>query len=170
VDRLQPAGRHYGGRHGLRPGPRGHGQFGGHQTGPDLVPPHRTRSGVHDDQRRRHRIHPRKRTHTYSPTGLPRGTTTEAVAQPFRYTGASLDPTGLYKMGANYGPWLGRFTQPDPSGQEINPYLYAGGDLVSRTDSSGEHQCRAEHRARPAPQVRRGLVVVITSVVDTRRS
>ncbi|MFE2267494.1 RHS repeat-associated core domain-containing protein [Streptomyces griseosporeus] len=81
-----------------------------------------------------------KRTHTYAygPTGLPRTTPTEAVPQPFRYTGAYLDPTGLYKMGARYyGPSLGRFTQPDPSGQETNPYLYAAGDPVNNVDPEG---------------------------------
>jgi RHS repeat-associated protein len=81
-----------------------------------------------------------KRTHSYAygPTGLPRGTTTEATPQPYRYTGAYLDPTGLYKMGARYyDPSLGRFTQPDPSGQEANPYLYAAGDCINRTDPTG---------------------------------
>ncbi|MFF7360761.1 RHS repeat-associated core domain-containing protein, partial [Streptomyces sp. NPDC008125] len=52
--------------------------------------------------------------------------------------GAYTDPTGLYKMGARYyDPTLGRFTQPDPSGQETNPYLYAEGDPINRTDPSG---------------------------------
>ncbi|MGW8723677.1 RHS repeat-associated core domain-containing protein [Streptomyces althioticus] len=81
-----------------------------------------------------------KRTHTYAygPTGLPRGTTTEAVPQPHRYTGAYLDLTGLYKMGHRYyDPSLGRFTQPDASGQEANPYLYAGGDLINNSDPTG---------------------------------
>jgi RHS repeat-associated protein len=81
-----------------------------------------------------------KRTHTYAygPTGLPRGTTTEAVPQPHRYAGACADPTGLYKMGhCYYDPQLGRFTQPDPSGQEKNPYLYAAGDPVNNIDPSG---------------------------------
>ncbi|CAL9321361.1 hypothetical protein SUDANB66_06317 [Streptomyces sp. SudanB66_2053] len=81
-----------------------------------------------------------KRTHAYAygPTGLPRGTTTEAVPQPYRYAGAYLDPTGLYKMGHRYyDPTLGRFTQPDPSGQETNPYLYAVGDPVNNTDPTG---------------------------------
>jgi len=36
-----------------------------------------------------------------------------------------------------YDPHLGRFTQPDPSGQEANPYLYAGGDPVNHTDPTG---------------------------------
>ncbi|GAA5207681.1 hypothetical protein GCM10023323_24190 [Streptomyces thinghirensis] len=81
-----------------------------------------------------------KRTHTYAygPTGLPRTTPTEAVPQPYRYAGAYADPTGLYEMGHRYyDPTLGRFTQPDPSGQETNPYLYAGGDPINNTDPSG---------------------------------
>ncbi|MFF9131525.1 RHS repeat-associated core domain-containing protein [Streptomyces sp. NPDC014806] len=81
-----------------------------------------------------------KRTHTYAygPTGLPRTTPTEAVPQPYRYSGAYLDPTGLYKMGARYyDPTLARFTQPDPSGQETNPYLYAAGDPINNSDSTG---------------------------------
>ena len=81
-----------------------------------------------------------KRTHTYAygPTGLPRTTPTQAVPQPYRYTGAYADPTGLYKMGHRYyDPTLGRFTQPDPSGQEKNAYLYAGGDPVNNSDPSG---------------------------------
>ncbi len=81
-----------------------------------------------------------KRTHTYAygPTGLPRGTTTEAVPQRYRYAGAYLDPTGLYKMGHRYyDPSLGRFTQPDPSGQETNPYLYAAGDPINNSDPTG---------------------------------
>ncbi len=36
-----------------------------------------------------------------------------------------------------YDPTLGRFTQLDPSGQETNPYLYAGGDPINNTDPSG---------------------------------
>ncbi|MER6159536.1 RHS repeat-associated core domain-containing protein [Streptomyces sp. NPDC001868] len=81
-----------------------------------------------------------KRTHTYSygPAGLPRATPTEAAPQPFRYSGAYLDPTGLYKMGARYyDPQVGRFTQPDPSGQEKNPYLYAAGDPINNSDPTG---------------------------------
>ncbi|MFI6210298.1 RHS repeat-associated core domain-containing protein, partial [Streptomyces sp. NPDC051041] len=55
-----------------------------------------------------------------------------------RYSGTYLDPTGLYKMGHRYyDPQLGRFTQPDPSGQETNPYLYAAGDPLNNTDPSG---------------------------------
>ncbi|MCC9158686.1 DUF6531 domain-containing protein [Streptomyces parvulus] len=81
-----------------------------------------------------------KRTHTYAygPTGLPRTTPTESVPQPYRYAGAYADPTGLYKMGHRYyDPALGRFTQPDPSGQEKNAYLYASGDPINNTDPTG---------------------------------
>ncbi|MEU0914591.1 RHS repeat-associated core domain-containing protein [Streptomyces althioticus] len=81
-----------------------------------------------------------KRTHTYvyGPTGLPRTTPTETVPQPYRYAGAYADPTGLYKMGHRYyDPTLGRFTHPDPSGQESNPYLYAAGDPINNTDPTG---------------------------------
>ncbi|WP_344532285.1 RHS repeat-associated core domain-containing protein, partial [Streptomyces albiaxialis] len=36
-----------------------------------------------------------------------------------------------------YDTRTGRFTQPDPSGLEANPYLYAAGDPTNLTDSSG---------------------------------
>ena len=51
-----------------------------------------------------------------------------------RYTGGYLDTdTGLYKLGiCNHEPAAGRFTQPDPTGQ--NPgYIYP----VNRTEPSG---------------------------------
>ncbi|UYY83749.1 hypothetical protein OIT41_20780 (plasmid) [Arthrobacter sp. YA7-1] len=42
------------------------------------------------------------------------------------------------KFGARYyNPYRGRFTQPDPSGQEGNRYLYAGADQVNTADPSG---------------------------------
>ncbi|MFF9378196.1 RHS repeat-associated core domain-containing protein [Streptomyces griseoluteus] len=78
----------------------------------------------------------RTATYTYGPYGEAR--TNTGTQQPFRYTSAYLDPSGLYKMGARYyDPALGRFTQPDPSGQENNAYLYAAGDPVSKTDPTG---------------------------------
>ncbi|MEV7224876.1 RHS repeat-associated core domain-containing protein [Streptomyces sp. NPDC093681] len=104
-----------------------------------------------------------KRAHTYAygPTGLPRTTPTEAVPQPYRYAGAYADPTGLYKMGHRYyDPTLGRFTQSDPSGQETNPYLYAGATLSTRPILAGldswtlsarrrrHYRCRSSRRGR----------------------
>ncbi|MEU0127683.1 RHS repeat-associated core domain-containing protein [Streptomyces sp. NPDC006289] len=74
----------------------------------------------------------------YSPRGVSRGTTTETVPQPYRFTGGYQDPTGLYHFAARYyDPNIGRFTSPDPSGQEKNPYLYAEGDPVNRIDPDG---------------------------------
>ncbi|MBY8881601.1 RHS repeat-associated core domain-containing protein [Actinacidiphila acidipaludis] len=75
--------------------------------------------------------------YTYTPYGAPR-TTTGTLNQPNRYTGAYLDPSGLYNLGArSYDPTLGRFTQPDPSGKEANPYAYTAGDPINYTDPKG---------------------------------
>ncbi|SBU99121.1 RHS repeat-associated core domain-containing protein [Streptomyces sp. MnatMP-M77] len=72
--------------------------------------------------------------YAYSPRGVQRATTTETVPQPYRFAGGYQDPTGLYHFAARYyDPNIGRFTTPDPSGQEQNPYLYAEGDPVNRT-------------------------------------
>ncbi len=70
--------------------------------------------------------------YTYDPYGVTTETTSSPVANPWRYTGQYQDAvTGLYKMGARYyQPELGRWTQPDPSGQEANAYLYAVGNPV----------------------------------------
>ncbi|WP_376741213.1 RHS repeat-associated core domain-containing protein [Streptomyces galbus] len=60
------------------------------------------------------------------------------LAQPYRFAGNYQDPTGLYHLQARYyDANIGRFTQPDPSGQEKNPYLYAEGDPVNRIDPNG---------------------------------
>ncbi|KOG76229.1 MULTISPECIES: RHS repeat-associated core domain-containing protein, partial [Streptomyces] len=65
-------------------------------------------------------------TYAYSPRGVQRAGTTEQVHQPYRFAGGYQDPTGLYHFAARYyDPNIGRFTTPDPSGQEKNPYLYA---------------------------------------------
>lgn len=78
------------------------------------------------------------RTYDYTPTGTARTTPTETVPQPYRFASAYSDPTGLYETGARYyDPTLGRFTQPDLSGQETNTYLYAAGDPINRSDPSG---------------------------------
>ncbi|MFI5904213.1 RHS repeat-associated core domain-containing protein [Streptomyces cyaneofuscatus] len=79
-----------------------------------------------------------KRTATYSYGPYGEARTATSTNQPFRYTGTYLDPSGLYKMGARYyDPQLARFTQPDPSGQESNPYAYTAGDPVNRVDPGG---------------------------------
>lgn len=77
-------------------------------------------------------------TYAYSPRGVQRAVTTEQVPQPYRFAGGYQDPTGLYHFAARYyDPNIGRFTTPDPSGQEQNPYLYAEGDPVNRIDPTG---------------------------------
>ncbi|MFE6132967.1 RHS repeat-associated core domain-containing protein [Streptomyces sp. NPDC056437] len=76
--------------------------------------------------------------YAYSPRGVQRAGTSEQVPQPYRFAGGFQDPTGLYHYAARYyDPNLGRFTSPDPSGQEKNPYLYAEGDPVNRIDPTG---------------------------------
>ncbi|MGR8008505.1 RHS repeat-associated core domain-containing protein [Streptomyces hypolithicus] len=77
-------------------------------------------------------------TYAYSPRGVQHTTTNEQVPQPYRFAGGYQDPTGLYHYAARYyDPNIGRFTTPDPSGQEQNPYLYAEGDPVNRIDPQG---------------------------------
>ncbi|MFF3772117.1 RHS repeat-associated core domain-containing protein [Streptomyces sp. NPDC002232] len=82
-----------------------------------------------------------KRTHTYVYTAY--GTEYSDPVETFAHPALPLRrrlprPTGLYRMGArSYDPHLGRFTQPDPSGQQASPYLYTVGDPVSHIDSAG---------------------------------
>uniref|UniRef100_UPI00210ED908 RHS repeat-associated core domain-containing protein n=1 Tax=Streptomyces sp. ODS05-4 TaxID=2944939 RepID=UPI00210ED908 len=78
-------------------------------------------------------------SYTYSPRGVRLlARSSEPIAQPYRFAGGYQDPTGLYHFGARYyDANIARFTQPDPSGQETNPYLYAEGDPVNRIDPTG---------------------------------
>ncbi|WP_008406600.1 RHS repeat-associated core domain-containing protein [Streptomyces sp. SM8] len=77
-------------------------------------------------------------TYSYSPRGVQRAGTSEQMTQPYRFAGGYQDPTGLYHFAARYyDPNIGRFTSPDPSGQEKNPYLYAAGDPVNEIDPTG---------------------------------
>jgi RHS repeat-associated protein len=73
-----------------------------------------------------------------SSTGTGTGDTTITTANPLRYTAGYRDDSGLYKMGFRYyDATLGRFTQPDPSGQEANPYLYSQANPINGTDPTG---------------------------------
>jgi RHS repeat-associated protein len=64
---------------------------------------------------------------------------TEGLPQPFRYTGGIHDSaTGLTKLGIRYyDPHQGRFTQPDPTGQDPH-YTYAGNSPCTYSDPSGD--------------------------------
>lgn len=79
-----------------------------------------------------------KNSYTYDPYGASRAKT-ETVPNPYQYIGGQYDTTtGLYHLQARYyDPTLGRFTQPDPSGQESNTYLYAGGGPTNTADPTG---------------------------------
>ncbi|KUF14701.1 hypothetical protein AT728_29315 [Streptomyces silvensis] len=106
-------------------------------------------------------------TYSYSPRGVERVATSEKVSQPYRFAGGYQDPTGLYHFKArHYDPHMTRFTQPDPSGQEKNPYLYAGGDHVNKqrhpSFRKGPQGCRGgkHHRyRRPSVECRPGWPV-----------
>ncbi|MGW6217586.1 RHS repeat-associated core domain-containing protein [Streptomyces sp. NPDC055109] len=90
-----------------------------------------------------HKAEAGQRTQSSQRAVSPRGVrilaqSTEPVAQPYRFAGNYQDPTGLYHLQARYyDANIGRFTQPDPSGQEQNPYVYAEGDPVNRIDPNG---------------------------------
>ena len=71
--------------------------------------------------------------------GGPSGEMNFASDNPYRYTGGYRDTeTGLYKLGARYyDPALGRFTQPDPTGQDPH-YTYARNNPVNFVDPNGD--------------------------------
>ncbi|MHA6797998.1 RHS repeat-associated core domain-containing protein [Bounagaea algeriensis] len=77
-------------------------------------------------------------TYTYTPYGEPTPTGQAAVDNPLHWLGMLQDPHGRYHLGHRYyHPQHARFTQPDPSGQELNPYTYASGDPINQSDSIG---------------------------------
>jgi RHS repeat-associated protein len=86
--------------------------------------------------------------YSYSPYGETSETcpTGNCRYNPWRYTGAYQDPTGLYKMGHRYyEPELGRWTQRDPITQQLNvnrtgeynPYVYVACNPINSTDALG---------------------------------
>jgi RHS repeat-associated protein len=85
-------------------------------------------------------------TYSYDPYGNTTSVS-EPVSNPFRFTGAIWDSaSGLYKMGERfYDPAVGRFTQPDPSGQE--GYTYAGDNPTNNVDPEGlKHHHKHKHK------------------------
>ncbi|GAB3691454.1 RHS repeat-associated core domain-containing protein [Saccharopolyspora tripterygii] len=81
-------------------------------------------------------------TYAYTPYGDPTPTGQAANHNPLRWLGMLHDPQGRYHLGHRYyQPHHARFTQPDPSGQEINPYTYAFGDPINKMDSIGLNAC-----------------------------
>ncbi|KRE85239.1 RHS repeat-associated core domain-containing protein [Arthrobacter sp. Soil764] len=79
-------------------------------------------------------------TYSYDSWGEDTGTTgTSAATNPWTYAGGYNDTTSnRIKFGARYyHPARGRFTQPDPSGQEQNRYAYAQANPCNMTDPTG---------------------------------
>jgi RHS repeat-associated protein len=87
--------------------------------------------------------------YTYEPYGggagaAPAPLTATAPANPLRYTGAYIDPTGSYYLRARqYDPATGRFdgtdpAKPQPDVPTTGSYIYAGDDPTAATDPTGE--------------------------------
>ncbi len=78
-------------------------------------------------------------TYTYSPYGTVTATGPAANQNHFRWIGTYQLGGGQNLTGYRYyNPTWGRFTQPDPTGQEPNPYNYAQGDPVNYSDPNGD--------------------------------
>lgn len=78
--------------------------------------------------------------YSYWPYGETRssGTHPELANNRLRYIGGHYEQDHRYKLGARYyDPTIGRFTQLDPTGQEVNPYAYANDDPVNYLDPTG---------------------------------
>ena len=86
--------------------------------------------------------------YAYAPYGETRATSNSVAtnANPLRYIAGYFDASvNLYRLGARYyDPAQGRFTQYDPTGQEANPYGYAGSDPTNYSDPSGTFLRRAK--------------------------
>ncbi|WET81197.1 RHS repeat-associated core domain-containing protein [Amycolatopsis sp. QT-25] len=79
-------------------------------------------------------------TYTYSPYGTATATGPAADTNHFRWIGTYQLRNGTNLTGyRNYNPTWGRFTQPDPTGQEPNPYNYATGDPINNSDPTGAY-------------------------------
>lgn len=91
-------------------------------------------------------------TYTYQPYGAARSTTkndNKAPANLVGFTGAYLDPTGLYHMGAReYDPTTGRFLTRDPGPARVTEpgiasYAYARNNPCRFVDPSGRESRQA---------------------------
>jgi RHS repeat-associated protein len=62
----------------------------------------------------------------------------EGVFNPFQFAGEEHDPSGLYYLRARYyDPEMGRFVSEDPILDDVNWYLYVGGNPVNLVDPWG---------------------------------
>ena len=77
-------------------------------------------------------------TYTYSPYGATTASGPAAAANPLRWLGQFQLKNGEYQLGYRfYNPTFERFTSADPTGQERNPYAYAGEEPVTSSDPTG---------------------------------
>ncbi|MGN9907857.1 RHS repeat-associated core domain-containing protein [Phytohabitans sp. LJ34] len=76
----------------------------------------------------------------YTYTAYGRNSSSGAGAtNPFRYLGNYLLDSGIALFGLRYyNSYWGRFTSPDPTGQERNAYAYAQSDPINRMDPTGD--------------------------------
>ncbi|MFJ2058179.1 RHS repeat-associated core domain-containing protein [Streptomyces sp. NPDC087908] len=120
-------------RHRIHPRTRGHTQLRA-QWRQVLLLPHRRHRQRPGPGRRGGQAHPHLRLHPLR--HQPEHDRNLRPAVPLR--GRLPRPHRPVQDGRPlYDPHLGRFTQPDPSGQETNPYLYATGDPINHTDPTG---------------------------------
>jgi RHS repeat-associated protein len=78
-------------------------------------------------------------TYSYSPYGSVTATGAAANANFFRWIGTYQLRGGVNLTGYRYyNSTFGRFTQPDPTGQEFNAYAYANGDPINHSDPAGD--------------------------------
>ncbi|TDX83553.1 RHS repeat-associated core domain-containing protein, partial [Amycolatopsis arida] len=78
--------------------------------------------------------------YTYSPYGTVNAQGPAAGKNHFRWIGTYQLHGGLNLTGHRYyNPTWGRFTQPDPTGQETNPYTYSNCDPINRSDPTGAY-------------------------------
>jgi RHS repeat-associated protein len=79
-------------------------------------------------------------TYRFGPYGTVESQT-GALQQPFGFVGQlgyHADPSGVVQVGIrSYLPEVGRWTQPDPTRQDANLYLYAAGDPINLVDPTG---------------------------------
>lgn len=79
-------------------------------------------------------------TYTYKPYGSSTASGAAASANNLRYLGQYQLQRGELLLGYRYhNPGWGRFTQPDPTGQERNPYAYGQNDPINNSDPTGDY-------------------------------
>ncbi len=108
-------------------------------------------------------------TYAYDSWGNTTSTGTQSGVNPWTYAGGYNDTTnGTVKTGARYyNPTQGRFTQPDPSGQEQNRYTYASCNPINNSDPSGLSVCFGLGAAGASLGVIGGGIFIASLFVDS---